>query len=144
WYLFHDHLEHDNWPVHFHEFIGRATAHGLRYLGKADPHTMAPRSFSPEVQQVLHRISPDIVHLDQYMDFLRNRTFRQTLLCHAAQTPNYQLTPRHAEPFRIASPLRPASAAPDVTSQAEEKFRGPGDVTLTSRGPVVKAALAVL
>jgi methyltransferase-like protein/cyclopropane fatty-acyl-phospholipid synthase-like methyltransferase len=144
WYLFHDHLEDQNLPLYFHEFVARASAYGLRYLGEAEAHTMAPRSFTPAVQEVLQRISPDILRLEQYMDFLRNRMFRQTLLCHGSLTPNYQLTPAHAHNFSIASRLRPSSANPELRSDAEEKFLGPGDVVLTTRAPVVKATVTTL
>lgn len=144
WYLYHDHLEDQNHPLYFHEFVARASAYGLRYLGEAEAHTMAPRSFSPAVQEVLQRISPDILRLEQYMDFLRNRMFRQTLLCHGSLNPSYQLTPAHAHNFSIASRLKPESANPDLRSDAEEKFRGPGDIVLTTRAPVVKATVTTL
>jgi len=36
----------------------------------------------PEVESVLPMLSSDIIPLEQYMDFLRNRMFRQTLICH--------------------------------------------------------------
>jgi methyltransferase-like protein/SAM-dependent methyltransferase len=144
WYLYHDHLEDQNLPMYFHEFVTRASAYGLRYLGEAEVHTMAPRSFSPAVQEILQRISPDILRLEQYMDFLRNRMFRQTLLCHGALTPTYQLHPGHAHNFSVASRLRPASPTPNLKSDAEEKFLGPGDIVLSTRAPVVKATMTML
>lgn len=144
WYLFHDHLEDENQPMYFHEFVARASAYGLRYLGEAEAHTMAPRTFPPAVQDVLQRISPDILRLEQYMDFLRNRMFRQTLLCHGSLSPSYQLTPAHAHNFSVASRLRPASTTPNLTSDAEERFLGPGDVVLTTRAPIAKAVVTML
>ena len=36
----------------------------------------------PEIEKTLRHISPDMLRMEQYMDFLRNRMFRQTLLCH--------------------------------------------------------------
>jgi methyltransferase-like protein/cyclopropane fatty-acyl-phospholipid synthase-like methyltransferase len=144
WYLYHDHLEDENHPLYFHEFVERASAYGLRYLGEAEAHTMAPRTFAPAVQEVLQRISPDILRLEQYMDFLRNRMFRQTLLCHGSLNPSYQLTPAHAHNFSIASRLRPASATPDLKTDAEERFLGPGDIVLTTKAPVVKAIMTTL
>jgi methyltransferase-like protein len=38
----------------------------------------ASRYLPREVESVLH----GLIHLEQYMDFLRNRMFRQTLICH--------------------------------------------------------------
>src|SRR5207237_612092 len=65
WYLLHDHLEEHNEPVYFHEFIGRAAAHGLCYLGEADVAVMVPGNFPPNVQQVLTRLAAEQVHMEQ-------------------------------------------------------------------------------
>ncbi|MHC2068052.1 methyltransferase regulatory domain-containing protein [Bremerella sp. T1] len=81
-YLFHEHLEKDNTPIYFHEFIERAKAYDLQYLGESQLATMWIGNFPKDVAQTLERIAPDIVQREQYADFVRNRTFRQTLLCH--------------------------------------------------------------
>ena len=39
-------------------------------------------TYGSETETTLRHISPDLLHMEQYMDFLRNRMFRQTLLCH--------------------------------------------------------------
>jgi len=74
--------EEINAPVYFHQFIERADRHGLQYLGEADFSTMLTSGFPKEVNETLGRISQNIIHTEQYMDFIRNRFFRQTLLCH--------------------------------------------------------------
>ncbi|PQO36182.1 methyltransferase domain-containing protein [Bremerella cremea] len=81
-YLFHEHLEKDNTPIYFHEFIERAKQRDLQYLGEAQLATMWIGNFPKEIAQTLERVAPDIVQREQYADFVRNRTFRQTLLCH--------------------------------------------------------------
>ena len=48
---------------------------------------MLTSHFPAPVAETLERISPDLLHLEQYMDFVRNRQFRQTLLCHADLRP---------------------------------------------------------
>jgi methyltransferase-like protein len=78
------------------------------------------------------------------MDFLRNRTFRQTLLCHVQHTPNYRLESGVLASFFIASSLRPVSARPDLHSSAREDFKGPSGSSAFSIHPIVKAALLVL
>jgi methyltransferase-like protein len=84
------------------------------------------------------------VPLEQYMDFLRNRTFRQTILCRAERRPNYQVTPERLQGLHVASPVRPAVAGADPRSGEEAVFEGPGGARVSSRQPLVKAALAVL
>ncbi len=72
--LFHDDLAPVNHPVWFEEFAAHAARHGLQYLGEADPHEMFdPREIPPG----------DVLEREQYLDFLKLRRFRQTLLCHA-------------------------------------------------------------
>jgi methyltransferase-like protein len=143
-YLFHEHLEEVNEPLYFHQFAERAAAHGLRYLGEADLTVMAPGNFPPEVASVLQVLSADLIHLEQYMDFLRNRMFRQTLLCHRHLTPNYALRPEQLAAFHVASPTRPVSEKPDMHSTAYEKFEGRDGITLNSRDPIMKAAMREL
>ena len=81
-YLFHDHLEDINAPIYFYQFIERAESHGLQYLSEAYFGSMLTSGFPKQVAETLNRISRRIINTEQYMDFLRNRTFRQTLLCH--------------------------------------------------------------
>jgi len=143
-YLFHDHLEEVNDPVYFYQFAKRAAAQGLRYLGEVDLRVMVPGNYPPEVENVLQMLSPDLIRMEQYMDFLRNRMFRQTLLCHQHLTPNYALRPEQLTAFHVASPAKPVNGTPDVRSTEFEAFRGPDGVTLNSREPVVKAAMVHL
>jgi methyltransferase-like protein/SAM-dependent methyltransferase len=140
-YLFHEQLEEINEPIYFHQFAERAAAKGLRYLGEVDLRVMVAGNYPPEVENVLRMLAQDIVHMEQYMDFLRNRTFRQTLLCHKNLSPNYTLYPEQLTRFYVASAAKPVSAQPDVLSAAVEQFRGPDGATLSSGDPLVKAAL---
>src|SRR5262249_54135491 len=143
-YLLHDHLEEHNEPFYFYQFIEHAKAQELRFLGEAELGTMVLANFPPEIESVLQRLAVDILHTEQYMDFLRNRTFRQTLLCHAEVTPKYQVEPRLATAFHVASPARPAAPIPDLASPAAQTFTCPNKVTLTVREPLVTAALLCL
>src|SRR5262249_34675400 len=81
-YLYHEYLAEVNTPVYFHEFIAHAGSWGLQYLGEAAFREMLTEHFPPDVGQTLRLLAPDLVQTEQYMDFLRNRRFRQTLLCH--------------------------------------------------------------
>ncbi|MCI0455927.1 MAG: class I SAM-dependent methyltransferase [Gemmataceae bacterium] len=140
-YLFHEHLEEVNEPIYFYQFVERAQAKGLQYLGEADLRTMVPANYPPEVESVLQMLAQDNVHMEQYMDFLRNRMFRQTLLCHNHQRPSYALRPEQLTAFHVASPARPLKEEADLRSDEPEEFQGPDGVTLSSRDPLVKAAM---
>ncbi len=106
--LLHDELEEVNDPVYFHQFAEQAARHGLQYLGDAEFHTMAGgrESRRRETADAIGKLARSVVDAEQYMDFLSNRTFRQTLLCHEAVALNRTLRPdRVEEPVRgLASP----------------------------------------
>src|SRR5262249_41014748 len=141
-YLFHEHLEDCNAPIYFAEFCERLTAHGLRYLGESEFRLMVPgTSFAPAVQQELARLAPSFLEMEQYMDLLRNRMFRQTLLCHNHIRPNYEVHAEQLGRFHIASPAKPKSETPDCGSEALEQFVGRNNLVVTSSVPIVKAAL---
>jgi methyltransferase-like protein/cyclopropane fatty-acyl-phospholipid synthase-like methyltransferase len=143
-YLFHEHLEECNDPLYFFEFYERITAKKLRYLGEADFRSMLSVTFPPDVRDVLNRLAPNLIQMEQYLDFLRNRTFRQTLFGHEHIRPNYNLHPRQMAAFYVASPQQPVAAQPDLHGPAVESFQGPNDIGLSSGDPIVKAALAHL
>ena len=132
-YLLHEHLEDVNEPLYFHEFAARAAGHGLRYLGEADVHAMAAHSFSAEVQATLRRLSANIVQSEQYLDFLRHRTFRQTLLCHQAASLSRSVPGERIAAFHVASPAQPIDG--------DGEFRGPHGAKLKTTHPLMRAAM---
>lgn len=143
-YLYHEHLEEVNEPIYFYQFVERAAAHGLRYLAEADLSVMVAGNYPPEIESVLQMLSQDHVHLEQYIDFLRNRTFRQTLLCHKNVQPNYSLRGEQLQAFHVASAARPAAENADVKSAEPMQFVAPDGLTLQARDPIVKAAMLCL
>ena len=106
-------------PLYFHEFAERAAAADLQYLGDADPPTMGHFNFPEDVQQILRTLSNNVVQAEQYMDFLRNRMFRQSLLVKPNVQHSRSLTP--ASLRGLASPVRRSSTgrrtAPSSSSE---------------------------
>jgi hypothetical protein len=143
-YLYHEHLEKDNRPCYFFQFAERAAAHGLRYLGEAELRVMVPSNYPPEIANVLQLLSQDLIHLEQYMNFLRNRLFRQTLLCHANLTPNYGLRWERLRPFHFRSRARPQDASLNVAAPGVSTFQGSDGAAVNTSMPLMKAALAAL
>jgi methyltransferase-like protein len=144
-YLVHEYLETNNEPTYFHDFMERAQSRGLQYLGEADFAAMLAANFAPEVEQTLRKMAPDLISLEQYMDFLRNRTFRQTLLVRQnLSIKRNNLDWRSVNGFRVASALMPPASGVDFTPGAVAEFRlasGPG---VRTADPIGKAALALL
>lgn len=141
-YLLHEHLEEYNEPLYFHQFADRAARAGLQYLAEAQVSTMFPGRFGPATERILRQISADLLHMEQYMDFLRNRMFRQTLLCHTDVKLDYALRPESVMGLRVASQAKPVAEPCDVRSNEPAQFRVASDgPTLTTREPLMKAAM---
>jgi len=142
--ILHDYLEEVNEPLYFHQFMERAARHGLRYLAEANFRSMLAGDLSPQVQQTLSSIAPDLLQREQFMDFLRNRTFRETLLVRQAAVPTRKLSPERVFPLHIATHARPLRDVPDERSTATEEFHAPDGSRLTTTRPLTKAAMMVL
>ncbi|MBI4292473.1 MAG: methyltransferase regulatory domain-containing protein [Betaproteobacteria bacterium] len=145
YYLHHDHLEENNHPVYFHEFARRLGVNGLQYLGEADFSTMVSTNFAPDIAKTLHDLGAhDILQMEQYMDFVRCRYFRQTLICHSAVRLNRQLTPALVKNLLLASQAAPDTHAASAEASDLQTFRTPGGRGITCRSPVTKNALRTL
>ena len=143
-YIFHEHLEEVNEPVYFHEFIAHAARHGLRYLADADIRYMLTGDLPPRVAEMLSGIAPGLLQREQFLDFLRNQTFRRTLLTREAAPLSRKLSHERIFGLHIATRARPANASPDVDSPSPESFRTPDGGTLTTGRPLTKAAMMTL
>lgn len=73
-YLFHEHLEADNEPLYFTEFVERANLAGLSYLAEAEFAMMLSDNFGKAAAGAL--AEAPLLRQEQYMDFLRARTFQ--------------------------------------------------------------------
>ncbi len=138
-YLLHDELETVNEPVYFHQFVEHAERAGLRYLGEADPGSTTATQLAPQAVEVLAKMGDDRVGREQYLDFVTNRMFRQSLLCHREVTPRPP-HPEHLAPFRVASRARCLSARPDLRTGKVEEFRGPSGPSVGTDHALTKAA----
>ena len=133
-YFAHEYLEAQNDPCYFHEFMASARAVDLDYLGDADLGTMYVGNFGKKVADTLTKAG-DIVRTEQYMDFLRNRRFRKTLLCRSGTRFDRNLSANSVRPFHITSHVRvelPSSGL-NLHEDRELTFNGPPDITTRSR-----------
>ena len=151
WYLFHEHLERDNSPLYFHEFVERIAELPLRYLGDTDLNLMVARDLPKAVHEVLPKIAADQIAHEQYLDFLRNRQFRTTLLCREQIEPRWKINPKAAEMLRFGLKGQPrvddelelgdpAALAPGV----EWTFESASRAKIQTPSALTKAALVEL
>ena len=140
--LLHDEIAPVNDPVYFHEFANHAKQHGLQYLVEAELSRVMPTNFPPHVGQQLAQMSQDTIEMEQYMDFLRNRSFRQTLLCHA-EIPLKRGLNLPPDAFFIAT-YAVSQEAVNIQDNSAAKFQSPDGAVLTTDHPVTKAAMLYL
>ena len=142
-YLFHDYLAEENHPVYFHEFVAHAVSAGLRYLSHATFSNEEAR-LSPEARQVLSRLGSDVIRREQYTDFVLNRTFRQSLLCHSGHLTFDGPSPEAIGSLRLVAMARPENPSPDLLSDSREPFLTFHGEALTIDEPLLKATLLAL
>jgi SAM-dependent methyltransferase len=144
--LFHDDLAPTNVPVYFHEFASHAGRHGLRFLAEANLHESQQDAFPTEVRAQVRRLAgDDVVQTQQYLDFVVNRRFRQSLLCRREVPLESLIRPDTIRRLRARSAARAGSAAPDIESPGvTERFRSPNGAGLTTSDPLAKVAIHCL
>jgi methyltransferase-like protein/2-polyprenyl-3-methyl-5-hydroxy-6-metoxy-1,4-benzoquinol methylase len=140
-YLFHNELAEINEPLYFYQFMERATRHGLKYLAETQFQTILANKLPAKTAAALQKMAKDTIALEQYMDFLRNRTFRQTLLVHQELPLTSKLSPERLSRFYLASPAVPETPELDFRAGSIAKFLAPNGDSLATDHPVTKAAM---
>ena len=134
--FFHDTLSPSNHALYLNEFVAHAGRHGLKFLAEAEFSEMQVGGLPEEIQRQLLAID-DLVRRQQLMDFLRQRMFRQTLLCHAGVQAAREPSPERIAPLAVAG-LMEVEADPD---SGRVTFNGPGGANVSTDHPVIVDAL---
>jgi methyltransferase-like protein/cyclopropane fatty-acyl-phospholipid synthase-like methyltransferase len=143
-YILHEYLEETNAPMYFREFAARAAAHGLQYAGEAEAHEAEVDNLSPQVAQKLRSFAHDRIELEQYLDFVLNRTFRRSLLVRSGVPLDRTMQPERMQRLCAATACKPVSDDADLRPDVSEAFRTERDKTFSSTHPVAKATLVEL
>lgn len=102
-YIAHDFLETDNDALYFSDFLKTSTGAQLQYLGDAEPATMIVDNLPKQAADTLKSLNLNLLATEQYMDFVRNRMFRSSLLCHAGVPLNRNIDPKNLEGLYVSS-----------------------------------------
>ena len=94
---YHDDLSECNEPIYFREFAEHAARHGLQFLSEGVLGDMV------DMQGRLGGVSGGVIEEQQYLDFLRLRRFRQTLLCRAGVQLNHNVSPERLMPLLVSA-----------------------------------------
>jgi methyltransferase-like protein len=143
--LFHDELAETYHAVFFHDFVAHASRHGLQFLSEAAYVDMQERDIpGPVVAQAERFSGGNRILRDQYFDFFKGRTFRQTLLCHTGIAVPDQPQVDRVRRLSAASQAQPVSAEPDLGAGVVEEFRGVRGAAVKTAHPLVKATMTLL
>jgi SAM-dependent methyltransferase len=129
--LFHDDLAEISTPFYFHEFVEHAAHHKLAFLAEADLFESQMRDVPDSAERLMADLPPDVVVREQYLDFFKNRMFRQTLLCHEQAPVSRALDESAIERFWVSSMARVQEG--DLDGDGEG--RSSGENTPTRRYP---------
>jgi SAM-dependent methyltransferase len=126
--LFHDELALVNESIYFHEFAAHAGRHRLQFLAEADFFEMQIGTLPEQVATELLGVE-DPLQREQYLDFLKGRMFRQTLLCREELVLDRSPRPEVIERMAVSSPVGTRGAP---GSDGQMTFEGPSGSTLTT------------
>lgn len=141
-YIRHDFLAEHNAPLYFNEFIERANQKGLQFL--ANGWIGSQGDIPAGVMETVLDLAENEIEVEQYLDIIQNRSFRETLLCHESCAVQHELDPGCLADLRLASRVKPEEESVDLASTETTVFLGPGKKNLSTAHPLTKAALSYL
>jgi len=145
YYLEHEYLEACNAPCYLLDFVAAANSVGLAYLGDARPSGMFVHNYGEQVATpILAECGHSQIELEQYLDFVVNRGFRETLLVHAnqAERVHYQLEPGRLRCLHLAARL--PAREPVVLDGSAQSFGEADASPFVLASPAAKAAALAL
>ncbi|WP_445166770.1 methyltransferase regulatory domain-containing protein [Mycolicibacterium sp. Dal123E01] len=145
-YLVHDELSMFNRPCYFSEMLQRAGAHGLAFLGEAQPELMFPANYGPKVAEHVARQCGDSQALiEQYLDFAVDRAFRQTLFVHAerASEIRHALSHRNFDGMHFATEMAVVDG-PTRLDRSAQTYQLTSGAEVSIDDPALKVACEAL
>jgi len=143
----HDFLQTHNKAFYFSAFVEEVNKVGLQYVVDAEITKMYIHNYSSIISDKLGGIE-DVVRMEQYLDFITNRAFRQTILCHDHRRINRKISMDYLVDyyFKMNLSSSPEEEIPDEDSDMEAIFYLNGDPkdTITTDNPMLKAIFEVL
>jgi methyltransferase-like protein/2-polyprenyl-3-methyl-5-hydroxy-6-metoxy-1,4-benzoquinol methylase len=144
-HLYHDQLGNINNPLYFYQFASQAAQRGLQFLAEADFYEMQYHIYPEQTVNLLSKLATENVILkEQYLDFVKCRRFRQTLLCHGEVKIDPQPDPQALKKLYVASGAKPITPESNLSPEVVEQFVGPRGAKVATDYPLAKAALTHL
>ncbi|MFN8379402.1 MAG: class I SAM-dependent methyltransferase [Anaerolineae bacterium] len=142
--LLHDDLEETSRPFYYHEIIKLLNAYDLTYLADAAFSSNITANLAPEEQAWLKSVAHTFDETEQYLDFIRNRTFRTSLIVHRNEQFTRTITPLPIANFYVQSAIQRSDPQPESLDKETVHFFGPEGIGFATAHPVMIAALDIL
>lgn len=143
-YVTHEYLELNNEPCYVKDFLKRLDVFDLAFLTEADfPLTIA-ENFGAETGALLRTLSENrLDRMEQYIDFLTGRSFRQSLLVRKEQAAKIQrtLSPENLRGLHVSTRVSPEY---QTLGDGRFQFSDPAGRTLTTSSSIVCERIADL
>lgn len=141
-YLLFEYLAEHNRAFLFSEFAADIEKRGLRYLCDTDLRTLFPSTYGDAVDRGLSDIE-DGVELEQWLDFVTNRNFRQSVLCRNDAVLEDEIDLDRFAAWAFCADLRPPKK-PDLGRVKDAPFTTSKGTALQVAHPLTKALLLEL
>jgi len=138
-YIVHEYLEGNNNPFYFRDFAASIATHGLQYLGDAMQNGIVGAENSPGLRNWLEANQRDLIRLEQYADFVRNRVFRRALICRGNLTLDRTQMFAQAASMQVVAFLRQTTEANGMTCFQHSR----GGRRVTGAGPLHDALVMI-
>lgn len=130
-----------NQAFYFHEFMNHASNAGFQFLSEAEWHSMTlptlPEAFQPLIKQTENKI----IEREQLLDFITNRYFRETLLCHRDIKLSSDIHLNAIKHFKIKTYLTPLTT---YEKNQPSQFQTQDQQIITITDAITKATLTAL
>lgn len=140
--FFHDELSDESAPVLFTDFLAQAEKHGLHFLAEAEYLIPVGRLLTEKTREHLRPLEQNRVLLEQYLDFMEGRRFRQTLLCRPGKGATLETT--RIDRLHVGFMGQAANADRPLTAGEPLEFKAEKNAAVMARTPLEKATLLTL
>lgn len=144
YYVSHEYLGGENHPLYFHEMHALLESRKLIYVGEAHLGLMTGSDLGKNANRALDELFASRVDFEQYLDFLRMRRFRESIITHAGRTVSYPWRMDVLEECYFGSALEPLVPDPPLENSNPLRFTHPKAGEITVSEPLVKAVLLAL
>ena len=140
--FFHDELSDVSFPLLFTDFLAHAGRYGLEFLSEAE-YAMPVAQYLSEVgREALRPLQSNRILLEQYLDLMEGRRFRQTLL--VRQGMPGPTDPGRLSALRINLRAKPVGPPGPLAGPEPDVYEGTGRGQAQARTPLDKAVMRAL